>query len=78
MNAPRDIPAAAVAPPLHRIALALLAPAPGEPASAPEAAWLARLAQGLPATPIALWQSNPPPGDAALSALGVELGLEAI
>ena len=78
MNAPRDIPAAAVAPPLHRIALALLAPVPGEPANAPEAAWLARLAQGLPATPIALWQSNPPPGDAALSALGVELGLEAI
>ena len=78
MNAPRDMPAAAAAPPLHRIALALLAPAQAETATTPEAAWLARLAQSLPATPIALWQANPPPGDAALSALGVELGLEAI
>jgi hypothetical protein len=78
VNAPRDLPAAASAPPLHRIALALLAPAASEPASAPEAAWLAGLARSLPATPIALWQANPPAGDAALSALGVELGLEAI
>ena len=78
MNAPRDIPAAATAPPLHRIALALLAPARGEPVNAPEAAWLAQVAQGLPTAPITLWQSQPPAGDAALNALGVALGLEAI
>ena len=78
MNAPRDIPAAATAPPLHRIALALLAPVASEAASTPEAAWLSNVARGLPATPIARWQANPPAGDAALSALGVELGLEAI
>jgi hypothetical protein len=78
MNAPRDIPASATAPPLHRIALALLAPARGEATAAPEAAWLSQLAQGLPASPIALWQQQPPPGDAALNALGVALGLEAI
>jgi hypothetical protein len=56
MNAPRELPAA-TAPPLHRIALAQLAPAPAEPASGPAAAWLARLAQGLPAAPIAMWQA---------------------
>ena len=77
MNAPRDVPLAATAPPLHRIAMALLAPA-ADAAQAPEAAWLAALARGLPARPIAAWQAEPPPGDAALNALGVELGLEAI
>ncbi len=78
MNAPRELPAAVGAPPLHRIAMALLAPTRAESTNAPEAVWLADLARGLPASPIAQWQADPPPGDAALGALGVELGLEAI
>ncbi len=76
MNAPRDIPATAKAPPLHHIALALLAPA--DASVGPEAAWLAAIARGLPPQPISQWQAALPPGDALLNALGVELGLEAI